>query len=166
MALAGLKLMLAGALRDRLAAAGVVVAAGILLLSAWVLIVIALVTYLTRYLGPIGALLAVAAGLVVVSVLLIALSRRQNRRAAELRATTRALWAATAANAASALLRREPVHSDGATEPATEKTSGGSVRSALLVAGGLGLMLLAYFFPGNKDEGGEGTPGPGPDSPS
>ncbi len=154
MALAGLKTMLASALRDRVAAIGVVVVAGVFLVTAWVLVVAALVVSLTAYLGTIGALLAVAAGLVVLSVLIVWISRRRNRRTAELRATTRALWAATAVNAASAILRSDSRDPEG--------EQGGSHRSALLIAGGLALMLLAFLFPGGKGTAGD-PPDPGPD---
>ena len=154
MALAGLKTMLAGALQDRVAAIGVIVVAGVFLATAWMLVVVALVAYLTAYLGTVGALLAVAAGLVVLSVLIVWISRMRNRRTAELRATTRALWAATAVNAASAIFRSDSRGPDG--EP------GGSHRSALLIAGGMALMLLALLFPGGKGPAGD-PPDPGPD---
>ncbi|MES2914195.1 MAG: hypothetical protein V4753_03650 [Pseudomonadota bacterium] len=154
MALAGLKTMLAGALRDRVAALGVVVVAGVFLTTAWVLVVAALVAYLTPYLGTVGALLAVSAGLVVLSFLIVWISRMRNRRTAKLRATTRALWAATAVNAASAILRSD--------SRGPEAEQGGSHRSALLIAGGLALMLLAFLFPGGKGNPGD-PPEPGPD---
>lgn len=154
MALAGLKTMLAGALRDRVAALGVAVVAGVFVATAWVLVVAALVAYLTAYLGTVGALLAVAAGLVVLSVLIVWISRMRKRRTAELRATTRALWAATAVNAASAILRSD--------SRGPEAEQGGSHRSALLIAGGLALMLLAFLFPGGKGNAGD-PPEPGPD---
>jgi hypothetical protein len=153
-ALAGLKTMLAGILRDRVAAIGVVVVAGIFLVTAWVLAVAALVASLTDYLGMVGALLAVAAGLVVLSVLIVWISRMRNRRTAELRATTRALWAATAVNTASTILRGEP--------RASGEEQAGSHRSVLLIAGGLALMLLAFLFPGGKGNAGD-PPDPGPD---
>lgn len=146
MALAALKSMLAGAVRDRVAAAGVLLAAGLLVLTAWVLVVVALVAYLTTILGAIGALLAVAGGLVLLAFLLVWITSASNRRTAELRKTTRALWAATAVNAASAILRGEP-HS---RESEAEDEARGSHRPALLVAGGLALMLLAFLFPGGK----------------
>lgn len=154
MALAGLKTMLAGALQDRVAALGIAVVAGVFLATAWVLVVAALVAYLAAYLGTVGALLAVAAGLVVLSVLIVWISRMRNRRTAELRATTRALWAATAVNAASAILRSD--------SRGNEAEQGGSHRSALLIAGGLALMLLAFLFPGGKGNAGD-PPEPGPD---
>ena len=128
MALAGLKAMLAGVLRDRLATVGVLLAAGVLLATAWVLAVVALVAFLTTWLGRVGALLAVAAGLALLAVLIVWILRARVRRTAELRATTRALWAATAVNAASAILRGESQGREG--------EAAGSHRSALLVAGG------------------------------
>lgn len=158
MALAGLKAMLAGALRDRLATVGVLLAAGVLLATAWVLAVVALVAFLTTWLGRVGALLAVAAGLVILAVLIVWITRARVRRTAEVRATTRALWAATAVNAASAILRGEP--------QAREGEATGSHRSALLVAGGLALMLLAFLLPWGRDKepgGADGPQGPGPD---
>lgn len=154
MALAGLKTMLAGALRDRAAAIGVVAVAEVFLATAWVLVVAALVASLTAYLGTVGAFLAVAAGLVALSFLIVWISRMRNRRTAELRATTRALWAATAVNDASAILRSDARGQDG--------EQGGSHRSALLIAGGLALMLLALLFPGGKGPAGD-PPDPGPD---
>ena len=158
MALAGLKAMLAGVLRDRLATVGVLLAAGVLLATAWVLAVVALVAFLTTWLGRVGALLAVAAGLALLAVLIVWILRARVRRTAELRATTRALWAATAVNAASAILRGESQGREG--------EAAGSHRSALLVAGGLALMLLAFLLAGGTDKepgGTDGPPGPGPD---
>lgn len=160
MALAGLKTMLAGAVRDRMAAAGVMLVAGILLLTAWVLTVAALVVYLSAALGPVAALLTVAAGLVVLLLLVVWITTFRNRRTAELRATTRALWAATAVNAASAVLRGEPHGADKGAE-----TGSGGHRSALLIAGGVALMLLALLVPWMRDKGtdGWGPDGSGPD---
>ena len=89
-ALAGLKAMLAGAVRDRVAAAGVFLVAGILLLAAWVLAVMALVVFVSTSLGQIGGLLAVAGALVLLALLIVWITSARNRRTAELRATTRA----------------------------------------------------------------------------
>lgn len=166
MALAGLKAMVAGAVRDRMALLAVMALIGVFLASAWVLLVVALVIYLTTFLGTVGALLAVAGGLVVLSGLMLWMTRSRNRRSAELRVATRALWTATAANAASSLLRREskPTSAEPDSEPGHQ--SGGSLRSAFLVAAGLALMLLAYLYPGGKgDDTGDpdGPPAPGPD---
>ena len=84
------------------------------------------------------------AGLVVLALAIVGLTRLRNRGAAEQRATTRALWTATAVNAASSLLRRGPeVH--GEATPKAE--SSGSHRSALLIGGGLALILLGFLFP-------------------
>lgn len=160
MAFAGVKAMLAGALRDRVAAVLAWVVAGILLATAWVLTVIAAVTWLAPRLGPIGALLAVAGALAVLALLVVWLAGAQNRRSAELRATTRALWAATAVSAASAILRGEP---PAKGDPhATGQDPGGGHRSALLIAGGLALLLLAFLFPSGR-AGGDDPPAPGPD---
>lgn len=156
MALAGLKAMLAGAVRDRMAAAGVLLVAGVLFVTAWGLAVAALVAFLSAYLGTVWALLAVAGGMIVLALLIVWITTARNRRTAELRATTRALWAATAVNAASAILRSEPQGQDGGTGQ-----GGGTHRSALLVVGGLALMLLALLVPGGHDNGPK-SPGPGP----
>lgn len=160
MALAGLREMLSGALRDRVAAAGVLLVAGVLLLMALVLAVAALVTIIAAYLGTVRALLAVAGGLVVLALLLVWITSARNRRAAEIRATTRALWAATAVNAASSILRGGAKgHDDGSG------TSGGTHRSAFLIAGGLALMLLAFLVPGGGDKGGDKAGDKGPEDP-
>lgn len=159
MALAGLKAMLAGAVQDRLAAAGALLVAAVLVGTAWVLAIAALVVFLSAHLGTIWALLAVAAGMVVLALLIVWLTTARNRRTADLRKTTRALWAATAVNAASAVLRGQP---QGQTADA--EAGGGSHRSALLMVGGLALMLLALLMPGSHETGPRGSdPGPGDD---
>jgi len=155
-ALAGLKAMLAGAVRDRVAAAGVLLVAGILLLTAWVLAVMALVVFVSTSLGQIGGLLAVAGALVLLALLIVWITSARNRRTAELRATTRALWAATAVNAASTILRGDPHGQEGGSEQ-----GGSSHRSVLLIVGGLAMMLLALLVPWGQDKDPE-APRPGP----
>lgn len=159
MALEGFKAVIAGAVHDRAMAAGVAVLAIFLFLTAWILGVLAAVLYLSPHLGMIRALLALAAGLVVLGVLVLWITAARNRRSAELRATTRALWAATAVNAASAILRGEPHPPQGETAQAT---GGTGHRSAFLIAGGLALILLALLVPGHGGKG-TGAPGAGPD---
>jgi hypothetical protein len=157
--LEAVKAMVAGAVQDRVASIGALVVAILLLLTAWVLGVAALVLLLAGPLGMVGALAAVTAGLVVLALATLALTRRRNKGAANQRATTRALWTATAVNAASSLLRRGPgVQAEAA--PATE--SSGSHRSALLIGGGLALILLGILFPSGSGEeaGPDGGPGP------
>ncbi|WP_137111537.1 hypothetical protein [Rhodobacter sp. SY28-1] len=159
MALTGLKAMLAGAVRDRAASVGVVLFALMLVLTAWGLAVMAAVLALAPRFGMPLALLAVAAGLVLVAILTVWSMSARNRRSSELRATTRALWVATALNAASAVLRGNPAMQDG-HEPGPEAEGGQkSHRSMFLIAGGLALILLALLAPGGKDTG----QGPGPD---
>ena len=124
-----------------------------LVLTAWVLVVIALGAFLSGWLGMIGSLLAVAGGLVVLALLVVWITSARNRRTAELRATTRALWTATAVNAVGTILRGEPHGQDG------EAGQSAPHRSALLIAGGFALMLLAFLLPGTK---GAGPDAPGP----
>ena len=157
MALASLKAMLAGAVRDRMSAIVALAVAGFLFLTSWVLAVAALVAYVSAYLGTIRALLAIAGGLIILALLIVWFTTARNRRTAEMRKSTRALWAATAVNAASAILRSEPKAQDGGAEQAS-----GSHRSTLLIVGGLALMLLALLVPGGRDTGPE-RPAPGPD---
>ena len=143
--------MVAGAVQDRAAVIGAVVVAAVLLLTGWVLGVAAIVVLLVPYLGAAGALLAVTAGLVVLALGFVWGTLARTRRHSQLRAETRALWVATAVNAAGLLLRKGP-EADGPAEPAGVGT--GSHRSALLIAGGLALILLAFLLP---SAGGEGT---------
>jgi hypothetical protein len=154
--------MVAGAVQDRMASVAALAVAVLLLLTAWVLGVAALVLWLAGQLGTVGALASVTAGLVGLAFAILGLTRLRNRGAAEQRATTRALWTATAVNAASTLLRRGPgVQAEAA--PASE--GGGSHRSALLIGGGLALILLGILFPqGAEERAEEGAPdaGPGP----
>lgn len=156
MAFAGLKAMLVQAVQDRIATVVVLLAGGLILLTAWGLAVASVVLALARLLGMVGALLAVSASLVVVAVLLIWMTAARNRRTAAMRATTRALWTATAVNAASAILRGEPHGPEAASE-----TGGRSHRSMLLIAGGLALILLALLMPGGSDKGHDGPDSPG-----
>lgn len=162
MVLEAVKAMIAGAVQDRVASAGAMIVAVFLLLTAWVLGVTALVLSLAGALGMVGALASVTAGLVVLALVIVGLTRLRNRGAAEQRATTRALWTATAVNAASSLLWRGP---EARAEPAPAGEGGGSHRSALLIGGGLALILLGILFPSGKDEGttpDEPEAGPGP----
>jgi hypothetical protein len=158
--LQGLKAMVAGAVQDRAAAIGVVVAASFLLLTAWVLGVAALVVLLAGYLGTVWALFAVTAGLVVLALAIVGLTKARNRSSADQRAMTRALWAATAANAASTLLRGEPQAKAGA---APSEPAGTNHRSILLFAGGLALILLAFLLPSGSEDGPD-TSDAGPDA--
>lgn len=162
-AFAGLKAMLAGALRDRLAAVAVIAGAVVLVLTAWVLSVAAAVLYLSTHMGMVGALAASAGGLVVLALLLVWGIGARNRRSAELRASTRALWAATAVNAASAVMRggERQAPTDGA-EPGTGAGAGNTGKT-LLVAGGIALMLLAFLFPSSTPKPSDDNAGPGPD---
>jgi hypothetical protein len=163
--LAGLKAMAAEAVRDRAAAIGVAVVALVLLGTAWVLAVIALVALARSWLGPVGGLAAVAGGLVLLALAIVGLTRAQNRRSADSRAVTRALWTSTAINAASTFLRREP-QARPEPEPADSGSGAGSAnhRSALLILGGLALILLAFLLPSAKDdEAGESAEGGSPD---
>jgi hypothetical protein len=157
---AGLKTMVSGAVQDRAAAIGVAIAAAFLLLTAWVLGIAALVVFLTGYLGILWALLAVTAGLVALALAIVGLAKARNRNAAEQRAMTRALWAATAVNAASTLLRREARANAG---PEPSEPAAANHRSTLLIIGGLALILLAFLFPSVRDDGPE-PPDPGPGS--
>jgi hypothetical protein len=158
--------MVAAAVRDRVVGVGVAVAAGLILLTAWVLGIAAVVVLLAPKLGMAGALGAVCAGLVLLALGLVSLSRARSRVSAEQRATTRALWVATAVNAASTLLRRD-VRTDPSPEPA--EPSSPNHRSILLIAGGLVLILLAFLVPSARDDGspdkadGAADPDPGPD---
>jgi hypothetical protein len=161
--LEAVKAMIAGAVQDRVASVGAMVVATLMLLTAWVLGVAALVLLLARQLGMVGALAAVTAGLVVLALATLALTRRRNKGAADQRATTRALWTATAVNAASSLLRRGPTVQ---AEAASAGESSGSHRSALLIGGGLALILLGILFPSGAEDGaGTGEPDtePGPE---
>lgn len=160
--LAALKAMVAGALQDRMAAVVVAVVALILLLTAWVLAVVAVVLLVAGYLGSLWALATVAAGLVVLALAIVGLSRMRNRGASQQRAMTRALWTATAVNAASAMLRRNPQAGAGDQgEAASPGESTGSNRSMLLILGGVVLILLGFFLPSGKDDTtGEAEPGP------
>ena len=163
MVLEAVRAMVAGAVQDRVASAGATLVAVLLLLTAWVLGVAALVLLLAGPLGMVGALASVTAGLVVLALAIVGLTRLRNRGAAEQRATTRALWTATAANAASALLRRGP---EVRAEAASTAESGGSHRSALLIGGGLVLILLGILFPSGVEpasEAGAADAGPKPD---
>jgi Tfp pilus assembly protein PilX len=99
---------------------------------------------------------------VVLALAILGLTRMRNRGAAEQRATTRALWTATAVNAASSLLRRGP---EGHGEATAKAENSGSHRSALLIGGGLALILLGFLFPSGSDDGtseGDTDAGPGP----
>lgn len=167
MVFAAVRAMVAGAVQDRAAAAGAMLLAMLLLLTAWILGVAAVVFLLARSLGMVGALASVTGGLIVLAIAIVGLTRRRNRGSAEQRATTRALWTATAVNAASTLLRRGP---EAQATAVPSGASGESHRSALLIAGGLALILLAFLFPSGKDDG-SGTSAtepdaapPGPDS--
>jgi hypothetical protein len=108
----------------------------------------------------------VTAGLVVLALAIVGLTKARNRSSADQRASTRALWAATAVNAASALLRRGPdarpeARPDARHEAAASGSGGGhgaghgggGQRSALLIGGGLAMILLAFLFPSGKDDG-------------
>ena len=167
--LQAVRTMAAGAVRDRMAAVGAVAGALILLATAWVLGVAAVVLLLAGPLGTVGALASVTGALVVLALALFGLTRRHNRRTAEERATTRALWTATAVNAASALLQRGPVGRAEATAPEEAAvdggggTGGGGHRSALLIGGGLALILLGVFFPSGSEDATDAEAGPGPD---
>ena len=63
--LSAISTMVSGALRDRMAGVVVLVVAGLLLLTAWVLGVAAVVVLTAQKLGTAGALLAVTGGLVL-----------------------------------------------------------------------------------------------------
>jgi hypothetical protein len=161
--LEAVKSMVAGAVQDRVASVGALAVAVLLLLTAWVLGVAALVLLLAGPLGMVGALAAVTAGLVVLALATLALTRRRNKGAADQRATTRALWTATAVNAASSLLRRGPAVQ---AEAAPAVDSSASHRSALLIGGGLALILLGILFPSGAGDGaetGEPDTAPGPE---
>jgi hypothetical protein len=149
MVLAGLKAMIAGAVQDRAAAVAVGSLAVLLLLTAWVLGIAAVVVLLVPYLGTAGALLAVTAALVLLATGSVWVTRARNRSTAQNRATTRALWVATAVNAAGALLRPGP---GAETAAASSGSKSGSHRSALLIAGGLALILLAFLLPSGNDD--------------
>jgi hypothetical protein len=159
MVLAGLKAVVAGAVQDRAAVAGVVVVAAFLLMTGWVLGVAGVVVLLVPHLGTAGALFAVTAGLVVLALGSVWVTVARNRRHSRVRAETRALWVATAVNAAGLLLRRGP-DAAAAADPAAG--SSGNHRSALLIAGGLALILLALLLPSGKGEG-DDPPDIGPD---
>ncbi|MCX7288595.1 MAG: hypothetical protein NTW20_13850 [Rhodobacterales bacterium] len=141
--------MISGALRDRMAGIGVMVAAGLLLVTAWVLGVAAVVVLTAQKLGTAGALLAVTGGLVLLALILVWGTRARNRSSAAERATTRALWVATAVNAASTILRRD-APTEASLPPADTSSKGH--RSLLLIAGGLVLILLAFLIPSGKED--------------
>ena len=164
MVLEAVKAMVAGAVQDRVASAGAMIAAVFLLLTAWVLGIAALVLLVAQRLGMVGALASVTAGLVISALAILGLTRLRNQGAAQQRATTRALWTATAVNAASSLLRRGPEVRSAEAAPAGE--SSGSHRSALLIGGGLVLILLGFLFPSGTEtaaEAGEADAGAKPD---
>jgi hypothetical protein len=164
--IAALSAMVTDALRDRAVSVAVVVTAALLFLTAWVLGIAALVVVLARPLGAAGALAAVAGGLVILALCVLSLTRRRNRNASEMRAATRALWAATAANAASGLLRGELASRGGPapTEAEAQAEAGpASHRSMFLIAGGLALILLGFFLPSVKGEPPEEPPDTGPE---
>ncbi len=155
--------MVFGAVQDRAATIGVVIAAAFLLLTAWVLGVAALVVLVAGYLGTLGALFAVTAGLVVLALAIVGLTKARNRSTADQRAMTRALWAATAVNAASTLLRGEP---QARASAAPSEPAATNHRSILLFAGGLALILLAFLLPSGREDGpdaSDGGPDGGPD---
>jgi hypothetical protein len=163
--------MAAGAVQDQMASLGAVAAAGVLLATAWVLGVAALVLLLAGPLGMVGALAVVTLALVLLALAVVGLTRRRNRLSAEARAVTRALWTATAVQAAGTLLRHGPFGRGEARAPAeaadlgvaaaeSAGKTGGGHRSALLIGGGIALILLGIFFPsGSEDSAGE-EPGP------
>jgi hypothetical protein len=165
--------MAAGAVQDRMAAVGAAVAALIFLATAWVLGVAAVVLLLAGPLGLVGALAAATAGLIILALALVGLTRRRNQRTADERASTRALWTATAVNAAGALLRRGPLARAEAEAPVHASVeggegkggggkAGGGHRSALLIGGGIALILLGLFFPSASEEETEPEADPGP----
>jgi hypothetical protein len=167
-----LRTMAAGAVQDRVAALGAVAVALVLLATAWVLGVAALVLLLAGPMGMVGALATVTAGLVILALAVVGLTRRHNRRTADQRASTRALWTATAVNAAGMLLRRgasgrseAPYHAsvDGGADAGGGGTPQGSHRSALLIGGGIALILLGLFLPSGTEEETEPEGGPGPE---
>jgi hypothetical protein len=156
------------------AALGAVLAALILLVTAWVLGVTAVVLLLAGALGMVGALATVTGGLVVLALAIVGLTRWRNRRTADDRAATRALWTATAVNAAGTLLRRGPLRRSEAAAPGQASVdggdgtggggkAGGGHRSALLIGGGIALILLGLFLPSGTEEETEPGAGPGPE---
>jgi hypothetical protein len=162
--------MARGAVQDQMASLGAVVVAGVLLATAWVLGVAALVLLLAGPLGMVGALAVVTLALVLLALAVVGLTRRRNRLSAEARAGTRALWTATAVQAAGTLLRHGPFGRGEARAPAEAAAmgvgageggkTGGGHRSALLIGGGIALILLGIFYPsGSEDSAGE-EPGP------
>jgi hypothetical protein len=169
--LEAIRKMAAGAVQDQMASLGAVVAAGVLLATAWVLGVAALVLLLAGPLGMVGALAVVTLALVLLALAVVGLTRRRNRLSAEARAGTRALWTATAVQAAGTLLRHGPFGRGNTQAPAEAAAmgvgaaesagkTGGGHRSALLIGGGIALILLGIFFPsGSEDSAGE-EPGP------
>ncbi len=169
-----LRSMARGAAQDQMAALGAGLAALILLVTAWVLGVAAVVLLLAGALGMVGALATVTGGLVVLAVAIVGLTRMRNRRTADERAATRALWTATAVNAAGTLLRRGALRRSEATAPAQASVdggegrggggkTGGGGRSALLIGGGIALILLGLFYPSGTEEEAEPEVGPGPE---
>ena len=171
MVLDAISKMARGAVQDQMASLGAVVAAGVLLATAWVLGVAALVLLLAAPLGMVGALAVVTLALVLLALAVVGLTRRRNRLSAEARAGTRALWTATAVQAAGTLLRHGPFGRGNMHAPAEAaglggvgsgeggKTGGGH-RSALLICGGIALILLGIFFPSGREESAGEEPGP------
>lgn len=171
MVLDAIRKMAAGAVQDQMASLGAVVAAAVLLATAWVLGVAALVLLLADPLGIVGALAVVTLALVLLAVSVVGLTRRRNRLSAEARAGTRALWTATAVQAAGTLLRHGPFGRGSAHGPAEAaglggagngeggKTGGGH-RSALLIGGGIALILLGIFYPSGSGDSAEADPEP------
>jgi hypothetical protein len=165
--------MARGAVQDQMASLGAVVVAAVMLATAWVLGVAALVLLLAGPLGMVGALAVVTLALVLLALAVVGLTRRRNRLSAEARAGTRALWTATAVQAAGTLLRHGPFGRGEARAPAEAAAmgvggngeggkTGGGHRSALLIGGGIALILLGIFYPsGSEDSAGEE---PGPDT--
>jgi hypothetical protein len=164
--------MARGAVQDQMASLGAVVAAGVLLATAWVLGVAALVLMLAGPLGMVGALAVVTLALVLLALAVVGLTRRRNRLSAEARAGTRALWTATAVQAAGTLLRHGPFGRGNAQTPAEAAglgasgagesggKAGGGHRSALLIGGGIALILLGIFYPSGSEDSAEAERGP------
>jgi hypothetical protein len=166
--LAALKAMVAGAVQDRMAMVGVAMAAVVLVLTAWVLGVTALVLLLQHWLGAVGALALMTVGLILLAIGLVLGTRWRNAGAARERSMTRSLWVATAVNAAGALLRRGP---DAETATGAGATTGwptgGGGRSALLIGGGIALILLGVLMPSDQgDDQAEAAGGTVPDTAS
>ena len=155
--LSAISTMVSGALRDRMVGVGVMAAAVLLVLTAWVLAVAAVVVLVVDKLGMAGGLLAVSGGLVLLALILVLGTRARSRSSATERSATRALWVATAVNAASMMLRRDTQSATAhpASDTATAASEAGPAanhRSILLIVGGLALILLALFIPSGKDD--------------